>query len=46
MTKAQAKRRLEIIKLLSDLSKNGWRDAKPYDYEPLERELRKIEART
>lgn len=46
MTHAQAaKRRSEIIRLLSELSRNGWRDARPCDYEPLERELRSLEGR-
>jgi hypothetical protein len=44
MTKAQAKRRSEIVRALSDLSRNGWANALPCDYEPLERELRIIEA--
>jgi hypothetical protein len=39
------KRRLEIIKRLSDLSRDGWRYASPYDYKPLESELRAIEAK-
>lgn len=43
MTKAQKKRRIEIIKQLSDLSKNGWANARPCDYEPLERELRELQ---
>ena len=34
------KRRSIIIGQLCDLSKNGWANAKPCDYEPLERELR------
>ena len=38
MSKKQ-KRRIEIIKALSDLSRDGWRNAKPCDYEALEREL-------
>ena len=37
------KRRSEIIKVLSDLSRNGWANALPIDYEPLERELRELE---
>lgn len=39
----RAKRRAEIIRQLCELSRNGWRDAKPSDYEPLERELREID---
>lgn len=37
-------RRSIIVKTLSDLSRDGWRHAKAIDYEPLERELRQIEA--
>lgn len=44
-TKALAARRREIIRALAELSRNGWANARPYDYEPLERELREIEAR-
>ena len=40
------KRRSEIIRELCRLSRNGWRDAKPCDYEPLERELRELELET
>jgi hypothetical protein len=40
MSKKQ--RRTAIIKALSDLSRNGWANARPYDYEPLEAELRKL----
>lgn len=43
MTRAQQKRRSEIIKTLSDLSRNGWANALPCDYEPLEKELRELE---
>lgn len=42
-SRAQArpsKRRLQIIRMLCDLSRNGWVNAKPEDYEPLEAELR------
>lgn len=42
MSKKQ-KRRIELIKALSDLSRNGWANAKPYDYQPLEAELAKLE---
>jgi hypothetical protein len=41
MKKAE-KRRREIIRTLCDLSREGWKNAKPYDYEPLERELREL----
>lgn len=44
MTKMQ-KRRSEIIKMLSELSRNGWEAAKEYDYKPLERELAAIEGK-
>jgi hypothetical protein len=44
-TSKHAKRRTEIIKALADLSKKGWANARPCDYEPLERELRALEAR-
>lgn len=30
------KKRIETIKALSDLSRNGWTNATPADYEPLE----------
>lgn len=42
MTKKQ-KRRLEIIRALSDLSRNGWAGARREDYAPLEAELRELE---
>lgn len=32
-------RRLQILKELSDLSRNGWANARPCDYQPLEDEL-------
>jgi hypothetical protein len=37
-----AKRRSAIIQELARLSRNGWADALPCDYEPLERELREL----
>jgi hypothetical protein len=37
------KRRSEIIRELCNLSRDGWANAKPCDYEPLERELRELE---
>jgi len=43
MTKRQRKRYREIIRQLSELSKEGWRHAKPFDYLPLERELRDLQ---
>jgi hypothetical protein len=36
------RRRSQIISQLCELSRNGWASAKPCDYEPLERELRKL----
>jgi hypothetical protein len=40
-----AKRRSAIIAELSRLSRDGWANALPCDYEPLERELRALEAK-
>lgn len=37
------KRRSVIIKELSDMSRDGWKNARPTDYLPLEAELREIE---
>jgi hypothetical protein len=45
LTSAEKKRRDEILSQLVELSRNGWRNARPSDYEPLERELREIETR-
>lgn len=42
MTTAKRKRRSEIIRQLANLSRNGWADARSFDYEPLERELREL----
>jgi hypothetical protein len=39
VTKKKYARMREIIKELCRLSRNGWRDARPRDYLPLEREL-------
>jgi hypothetical protein len=45
MTKTQKqKRRSEIIKQLSDLSRNGWAGALECDYKPLEKELAELDA--
>lgn len=41
-TRQLTKRRIEIIKELSELSRSGWRYAKYDDYIPLERELDNI----
>ncbi|MBR0693640.1 hypothetical protein [Bradyrhizobium lablabi] len=46
MTKRDRKRRLEIIRQLCELSRDGWRNARFDDYAPLEAELRKLEATT
>lgn len=43
MTRKQKKRRTEIIRQLSDLSKDSWRNARYEDYAPLEAELRKLQ---
>ncbi len=37
------KRRSIIVRQLCEMSRNGWKDAKPCDYLPLEAELRTIE---
>ncbi len=43
MTAAQKRRRrVELIRQLSDLSKGGWANARPEDYLPLEAELRRL----
>lgn len=40
VTKKQLQDRInEIIKQLSEMSRDGWKNAKPYDYQPLEEEL-------
>lgn len=39
------KRIIEIYDQLCKLSKDGWANARPCDYEPLERELRQLLAR-
>ena len=43
MSNKQQKRRMEIIRILSDLSRNGWANARYEDYAALEAELRRIE---
>lgn len=43
MTKSQRRRRSEIIKLLSDMSRGGWAGAVFEDYAALEAELRRLE---
>ena len=44
LTKKEQARKLAIINQLSELSRNGWKNAKWYDYQPLERELRALES--
>ena len=41
--KQKQQRRSQIIRELSDLSRGGWKNAKPCDYQPLESELRELE---
>ena len=42
-TKAQKRKRISIITSeLVRMSKDGWKNAKSYDYEPLEAELNKL----
>lgn len=41
MTKLE-RRRGEIVQELSRISRNGWQNARPEDYKPLERELHEI----
>lgn len=40
------KRHSEIIRALSDLSRDGWKGARPDDYLPLEAELARLEGRS
>ena len=42
MNKRDAARSSVIIRKLTKMSRNGWRDARPSDYRPLEIELRKL----
>jgi hypothetical protein len=44
-TKEQNRRRRTLIRELCELSRDGWQNAKPYDYLPLERELKSIGSR-
>ena len=44
-TREERKRRSYLIRVLSDLSKDGWARATYSDYRPLECELRQIEER-
>lgn len=39
-----AARRSAIIAELCRMSRDGWQNARPCDYEPLERELRELES--
>jgi len=43
LTKAQRRRRVTIINILTELSRDGWRNSIPADYKPLEAELRELE---
>ena len=44
MTKSKLiKRRAALNQELSNMSREGWKGAKQYDYLPLEKELREIE---
>jgi hypothetical protein len=43
MKKQQRQRRSAIIAELSRLSRDGWANARPCDYQPLEAELRALE---
>lgn len=45
LTARELERRRVIRAQLCELSKDGWRHAKPCDYEPLERELRQLDDR-
>jgi hypothetical protein len=45
MSRKDQKRRSEIIRALSNLSRGGWVSARYEDYAPLEKELREIEGR-
>jgi hypothetical protein len=38
-------RKRDIMRQLSDLAREGWKAAKPFDYIPLEAELREINKR-
>lgn len=42
---ARRKRRMEIIRALSAMSRNGWANARFEDYHPLEVELAQLEAK-
>jgi hypothetical protein len=39
----QRKRRLALIRILCELSRNGWTGARSEDYAPVEAELRELE---
>lgn len=43
MNRRDRKRRIEIIRQLCELSRDGWRNARYEDYAPLEAELRQID---
>lgn len=44
-TQKDCARRISLINQLSDLSRDGWAHAKSCDWEPLEKELRELEAK-
>ena len=41
--KARRRRRTAIIRILSEMSRNGWANARYDDYHPLEVELKQLE---
>jgi hypothetical protein len=43
LTKKQLRRKTAIIRILSEMSKDGWRNARFDDYRPLEVELHQLE---
>ena len=45
LTKADRKRLSLIIAELCKLSRNGWRNARPVDYQPLEKEFHELVAK-
>lgn len=42
-TQKARRRRLALIHILCDLSREGWKNARYDDYAPLEKELRELE---
>lgn len=43
LTRKEKARWRAIVSQLRELSRDGWKHAKPCDYEPLERELRALD---